>query len=138
MDPHDLLRSARTVLLIDWPSRAVPDTLARAGFAVVSADGPDVYNAYELVDGEVQTRQVERPPESADVVYAYRPLDELGEIVELASELSARVVWMDHLDGGGSGQARAAIESAGMALVTDVSIVEAAAAVAADRTPKRA
>ena len=49
-----LLRTARSVLLIDWPSRAVPDALARAGLDVVSADGPDIYNAYELDGDEVR------------------------------------------------------------------------------------
>ena len=42
-----LLSGTKTVLLIDCPTRDVPDTLARSGFTVVSNDGPDEYNAYK-------------------------------------------------------------------------------------------
>ena len=30
-----ILAMARTVVVVDWPSRDVPDTLARAGFTVL-------------------------------------------------------------------------------------------------------
>ena len=38
-DGARLLAEAVTILLIDWPSRDVPDTLARHGFTVVSHPG---------------------------------------------------------------------------------------------------
>jgi hypothetical protein len=37
-DVARLLRGTKTVLLVDWPSREVPETLARAGYAVISDD----------------------------------------------------------------------------------------------------
>jgi len=50
MDWKELLRDVTTVLVIDWPSRDAPETLARAGFEVVvrSGAGPDDYSVYEL------------------------------------------------------------------------------------------
>ena len=53
-DIAGLLRKTKTILLVDWPSRDVPDTLARSGFAVVSNDGPGEYNAYEFGGDEVR------------------------------------------------------------------------------------
>ena len=50
---HDLLSTSTSFLLVDWPDRDVPDTLARHGFSVVSHDGPGAneFNAYRVVDG---------------------------------------------------------------------------------------
>lgn len=88
------LAGVRSVVLIDWPSRDVPDALARRGLTVVSNDGPDEYNAYELVGDEVRVRSVDGLPERADLVYTHRPIDELPEIVETAKELGAKIVWL--------------------------------------------
>jgi len=88
------LAGVRSVVLIDWPSRDVPDTLARSGLAVVSNDGPDEYNAYELVGDEVRVRKVDGLPKRADLVYTHRPIDELPEIVEAAKTVSATAVWI--------------------------------------------
>jgi predicted CoA-binding protein len=113
-DYRELLASATSILLIDWPSRDVPDTLARHGFRVVSADGPDdEYNAYEMTDGEVRLRPVEGPPASVDIVYSHRPLDELRQIVEQARSLNARAVWLQQ----GSAEARQIVEAAALAYV---------------------
>ena len=90
-----ILERARSVLVVDWPSRDVPDTLARAGYAVVvhGGPGPDPYSAYELRDGEVTVRQVGRPPQPADIIYTHRPLAELPGIVARAQDLGATAVW---------------------------------------------
>ena len=72
-DVVKLLAGTKTVLLIDWPSRDVPDALARSGFTVVSNDGPDKYNAYEADGGEVRVRDVGQLPKRADLVYTHRP-----------------------------------------------------------------
>lgn len=93
-DVAKLLAGTKTVLLIDWPSRDVPDTLARGGFTVVSNDGPEEYNAYEVEAGDVRLRQVGRPPERADLVYTHRPIDELPEIVDTAKSVGAKAVWI--------------------------------------------
>jgi len=36
----DLLKAARTILVIDWPSKELPEVLALAGFQVVVHSGP--------------------------------------------------------------------------------------------------
>jgi len=111
-DYRELLAAATSILLIDWPDREVPDTLARSGYRVASADGPtdDAYNAYELVDGAIRVRALEGPPDQVDIVYAHRPLDELDRIVEQARTLNARAVWLQ----SGSRQAREIVERAGL------------------------
>lgn len=120
------LREARTILLIDWPSRDVPDSLARAGLHVVSSDGPDVYNVYETDGDEVRVRRVEGPPAQVDIVYAFRPLDELPEIVNQARSLGARAVWLERIAPAEVGYARETVESAGLTYIDAPPIVDAA------------
>jgi predicted CoA-binding protein len=119
----------QSVLLVDWPSRDVPDTLAQAGFTVVAQEGSDTYVAYELAAEVVQQRDV-RPPDSTDMVYAYRPLDELPDILALARDLGARAVWLhseataDEID-----RARQLVEGAGLAFISGPDIVDTVRAV---------
>jgi predicted CoA-binding protein len=109
---RDLLSTSTSILLIDWPNRDVPDTLARHGFSVTSHDGPgpNEYNAYQMANGVVQVRAVGTPPQQVDIVYSHRPLDELPGIIEQARALNARAVWLT----SGSEQAKLAVESAEM------------------------
>ena len=93
-DVATLLGGTKTVLLIDWPSRDVPDTLARSHFTVISNDGPDEYNEYEVDGGEIRVRDVGQLPKRADLVYTHRPIDELPEIVDTAKALGAKAVWI--------------------------------------------
>ncbi len=95
-DVRRVLAEAVTVLLIDWPSRDVPDTLARHGFTVISHDddAPDAFNAYTVDGDEVRLDYVGRLPERADIVYTHRPLGELPEIVETAKSVGAKAVWI--------------------------------------------
>jgi len=92
---EEILRQARTVLVIDWPSRDVPDTLARAGFTVVvhGGPGPEDYSVQEVVDGEVVPRHLGAAPQHADLVYSYRPVGELPGIVSGAQKIGATAVW---------------------------------------------
>jgi hypothetical protein len=85
----------RSVLVIDWPSREVPERLALAGLHVVvrSGPGPEDFSAYEVNDGVVQVRRTGRPPEQADLVYAFRPLSELPQIIDTARSLRAKAIW---------------------------------------------
>jgi predicted CoA-binding protein len=94
-DADSLLRAARTILLVDWPSRDVPEALVRAGYTVFVKGGPepDNYVVYEVRDGEVVDRRVGAPPEHADLVYTHRPLGELPGIVALAERIGATAVW---------------------------------------------
>ena len=124
-DGTELLRGASTILLIDWPSRDVPDSLARAGLQVTSEDGPGLYNAYQVDGVDVRRRRVEGRPARADLVYAHRPVDELTDIVEQAATLGARAVWLEL----GSPQARALVESAGLLYIDAPQIADAARAI---------
>jgi predicted CoA-binding protein len=123
MTPDELLRTAETILLVDWPTRDVPDTLAQAGYHVVASEGPgpEDYNAYEVQNGAVVTRHVGSPPERAEIVYAHRPTDELPMIVELAKQVGARGVWCET----GSVEARRIVESAELAYVDRPPIADA-------------
>ena len=125
-----VLATAGSFLLVDWPTRAVPDALALAGYEVIShgGPGPEDYFAYEVVDGEVVERRVGQRPAQADVVWTFRPLDELPGIVDAAQAVGARVVWVHSglaEDGGkdpegcwlpaeAAAGARALVEAAGL------------------------
>ena len=142
MDPHSILAAAKGVVVVDWPSKDVPVSLARAGLAVFVKGGPepDHYSAYEVRDGEVTERRVGRAPASADIVYSHRPLDELPGIVDLALTLGATTIWAQSGlvaegvdDAAGwwtpddlSRQARAIVENAGLAYVDDTYIGDVA------------
>jgi hypothetical protein len=89
---------------------------------------PEDHAAFEVVDGEVVRRPLGRPPEHVDVVYAFRPLDELPGIVATARAAGAGAVWIQSgRDAGGgrdpegcwlpeadAAQARAIVEGAGL------------------------
>lgn len=91
----ELFNGVETVLVIDWPSREVPELLALAGFNVVvhGGPGPEDYSAYEVKDYKVVSRRVGRPPEHAELVYSYRPLSELSQTIAAAKEVRAKTLW---------------------------------------------
>ena len=120
-DYRRLLSTSTSILLIDWPDRDVPDTLARHGFSVVAQEGEDRYVGYQVVNGEVVARPLDIAPQRADIVYCHRPMDELPEIIELARDLNARSVWLET----GSPQAKQMVESAQMLYFDSPKIVTA-------------
>jgi predicted CoA-binding protein len=146
-DVATILAAAKAFLVVDWPSKDVPEALARAGYEVVvhGGPGPEDFTAYELVGDEVVDRHVGRLPERADVVYTFRPLAELDELVEVALGLGATAVWVQSgvtVDGdkdptgcwmpaADSAMARAKVEAAGLAYVDRPYIVDALAAAGA-------
>ena len=103
MNPKEIFRTVQTILVIDWPSKELPETLTRAGFHVVVRGGPrpEDHSAYELHSsrnlahdpGEVVVRHIGRAPERADLIYSYRPLSELPEIITTAKRLGAQTIW---------------------------------------------
>lgn len=117
MTAQDVLREATTIVLVDWPSREVPDTLARAGYEVVVHGGPapDDYSVYLVENGEIVVRRTD-PPEQADVVYSYRPLDELPRIVDEAQRLGAGAVWVQ-LSNQEAEAARLIVEGSGLTFI---------------------
>jgi predicted CoA-binding protein len=93
--PNDFLKNVRTVLVIDWPSKEVPEALVLAGFQVYAQGGPGPtdYSVYEWSDGSIVARHVGHPPERAELVYSYRPLSELPQIIAKAKTLRAETIW---------------------------------------------
>lgn len=93
--PQQTLQSAKTILVIDWPSKDVPESLARAGFDVVvrGGPGPEDFSAYELKGDAVVSRRTGPAPEKVDLVYSYRPLSELPGITDFAVKLHAKAIW---------------------------------------------
>jgi predicted CoA-binding protein len=94
-DADDILRTAESILLVDWPSADVPETLTRAGYTVYvkGGPGPGDYSVRELRDGEVVSSRVGRPPAHADLVYSFRPVSDLPGIIDIARQVGAVAVW---------------------------------------------
>lgn len=92
---EQLLEAASSVLIVDWPSKDVPDTLVRAGYTVMVKGGPepDNYSVHDLSEGKVVQRAAGRRPEQVDLVYMHRPLEELPGIVAMATDVGAQAVW---------------------------------------------
>jgi len=136
-----VLADTRSVLVIDWPNRDVPASLAYAGFAVFvkGGPGPADYAAWEIEGGEPMSRPLRRALDHVDLVYCHRPLRELPGVIALAGRLGARALWWQTglaSDGskdssgcwappGESGQARELAATAGLAYVDDVYIADA-------------
>jgi predicted CoA-binding protein len=140
-----LLDRAEVVLVVDWPSRDVPDTLAQAGFTVVVQGGPspDRVSIYEVIAGEVAIRRLARPADRADLLYCHRPVDELPGLVERAADLGAAAVWLQSGLGPDSAKdptgcwmpaddlrrARRIVEAAGLTFLAEPYIADVARAV---------
>jgi predicted CoA-binding protein len=132
-EARQILRETGSILLVDWPSKDVPETLARAGYTVVVKGGPEPGNywAYEVRDGEVISRRTGQAPVAVDLVYSHRPVGELPGIVAMAQRLGAGAVWLQSgrasdgtrapdgcwMDQAASRAARATVESAGLAYI---------------------
>lgn len=140
MTADEVLAGARTVVVVDWPSRDVPDSLAKAGLTVLVHGGPepDNWSAYETRDAAVVVRRTGRAPAHADLVYTHRPVDELPGITQLARELGASTVWYQSgladnavrdptgcwMPDDRAAVARETVESAGLGYIGDVYIAD--------------
>ena len=137
---QDLLRTVKTVLVIDWPAKEVPIALAQAGFQAIARGGagPEGFSAYELQGTEVVPRRTGRAPDHADLVYSYRPLSELPGIAKTASGLHAKAIWVQSglraegvkdprgcwLPDAGRRAAQEMVEAAGMRFFSEPYIVD--------------
>ena len=123
-------RETGSILVVDWPSKDVPETLTRAGYTVLVKGGPepDDYSAYEVQGSQVVSRRTGQAPAAADLVYSHRPIEELPGIVAMAQGLGAGAVWVQSgvasdgtkapngcwMDQAVSRAAREIVESAGL------------------------
>jgi len=137
-DPIDTLRAARHVVVQDYPDRDVPDSLTRAGLAVTIYGGPDPADIVtsELVDGAVVHRQTGRRPDSADLLYVYRPLAEIDGILTDARRMGVRTIWRQPDVVGPDPDAeawRSRVEAAGFAYLDAPDIADVARLLPSDR-----
>ena len=111
--------------MIDWPSRDVPESLARAGLRVIvrGGPGPEDFSAWEAKGGEVVSRKIGRAPERVDLVYAYRPVSELPQIIATAKSLHAAAIWTQGME---DTAARPMVEAAGIEYFSGPDIAQTA------------
>ena len=133
MSAERLLAEARSILLVDWPSRDVPDSLARAGLAVVSLEGDDAYYDYRVAGAEVTRNRALQSPAQVDLVYAHRPLAELPGIVDEALRLGARAVWLQSVSDDEAVLARKLVDEAGLEVVCEPYIGDVARSLSVGR-----
>ena len=111
MTALQVLLSAKTILLVDWPGQRIPRTLLKAGFTVLSYS-PDGYAKAALVNELPQGQQgfaprhgdekgylifnkLDEAPGSVDLVCIYRPEAEHAAIIgDKAVPLSAKAIWL--------------------------------------------
>ncbi len=142
MNAKEVLATVDTILVIDWPSKDVPESLALAGFRVIVRGGPGTkdYSVYQAHDGRVQVRPLGHAPERSDLIYAHRPFVELPQIITTARKLHAKFLWTQSgLSGPGAKdaqgcwvpedefqQARALVQSAGLLYLAEPYIADVA------------
>jgi hypothetical protein len=143
-DPKSILERAQTILLVDWPSPAVPRALLAAGFTVFGYS-PDRYSSLEVVadrpadvdannvfppraDGEagfLVFRALKERPSQVDVVNVYRPPQEIpGIVAQHVLPMGAKALWLQAPNV--SDQARRIATEHGLAYVEGIDIAEVA------------
>lgn len=112
-NPKKILKAAKRILLVDWPTPAVPRALIDAGFTVFCFS-PDSYSLAEVVpvypndvnqknifpprnknEGYLVFRPLDGSPGFVDIVNIYRPEEDHAEIiVNHVLPLGAKVLWL--------------------------------------------
>jgi len=87
-----LLEQTNQILLIDWPGEDCPRALLRAGFTVFGQE-PGTWLRYELKHHQLLKHPLAETPSHADLVFCYRPVEELPEYLATAQKIGARVFW---------------------------------------------
>ena len=93
-----VLKNAKTILLVDWASTDVPLALLKAGFMVISYS-PGNYSlaSYKTDYGKdkVNFQHLDNAPGEVDIVSIFRPEEEHEEIIlKHALPLKAKVIWL--------------------------------------------
>ncbi|HVW95130.1 MAG TPA: CoA-binding protein [Mucilaginibacter sp.] len=94
----DILKNAKTILLVDWPTEEVPLSLLKAGFMVISYS-PHKYSliSYEsnYATDKLVYSDLETAPGEVDIVNIFRPENEHPEIITRhVLPLRAKTVWL--------------------------------------------
>jgi hypothetical protein len=92
---ESILRETKANLLVDWPSRTLPESLARAGYEVTAhvGPGPNEYSRYEAIGTEILVLNGLSAPDHVDIVHVFRPIEELAAIAEMSKTLGATAIW---------------------------------------------
>src|SRR5262245_47710161 len=112
-DPNQILRSAKSILLVDWSSPNVPRTLVEAGFTVFCAspgrhsvteilsappegiDSNDIIPPKQDENGYLVFRRLNDSPSHVDIVNIFRPENEHeGIITNHVIPLGAKTLWL--------------------------------------------
>lgn len=121
-EPLEILRTARHVVVQDFPDQAVPDSLLAAGLTVTTYGGPEPADVttQDMVDGTVELRQRGELPGRADLLYVYRPFSEIDGILAEARRLGVETIWRQPVVAGPDPDATAwrdRVEAAGFSYV---------------------
>jgi predicted CoA-binding protein len=140
-DPIETLRSAKAILLVDWPDQRVPRALLNAGFTVFGFS-PNGYTQALLVDslpqgqngiaprngdesGYLIFNKLNKAPASIDLVCIYRPEAEHAAIIKnRVVPLKAKAVWLQ--DPITSAKTAALVRQKGLIFIENADIVETA------------
>jgi len=140
-DSIQLLRSATSILLVDWPNPGVPRALLAAGFTVYGFS-PGGYSIAQIVpdkpadrnsfspcnsgeEGYLIFQKTENSPQGVDIINIYRPEEEHAAIIEKhALPLTAKAVWLH--PPVTSALTRIIAAENGLAFIEGVNIVDAA------------
>jgi CoA binding protein len=112
IDPRDVLKEAKVVLLVDWPTPELPRILLKSGFKVFCYS-PNGYTRAEIVaeyphdvnqknifppkdkGGFLVFRQLAAPPPAIDIANVYRPEQEhAGIVTNVLLALGTKCVWL--------------------------------------------
>jgi predicted CoA-binding protein len=141
IDPAQILRTSKIILLVDWPTTLVPRVLLGKGFIVfgysphhysmgeILHDLPKDVDSYSIFPpGNVNEknylgfRRMEKQPQSVDIVCVFRPPAELpGIISDHALPLGAKVIWL--LRPAASSQEQIIVEKNNLLFVGNENIV---------------
>ena len=136
-----ILQTSSSVLLVDWISTKVPRALLEAGYLVFGSS-PGGYSKVELLDevpeGETLSvfapedreqsflvfRRITAAPSQVDIVYVYRPAEELKKIISTGAKVvGGKTFWLQ--PPVTSDEARRLAEEQGMTFIEGVDIVDA-------------
>ena len=139
----DILQSATTILLVDWPSATVPRTLVDAGFSVLTYSprgysragiffevpehlkNESVFPPAAEENGYLIFQKLNEKPPQVDIVNVYRPSAELpGIIKDHVKALGAKTLWLQ--PPMASAEAKALAMEAGVLFIDNIDIAAAA------------
>jgi predicted CoA-binding protein len=113
IDPRDVLKKAKVILLVDWPNPTVPKKLLEAGF-LVFCYSPNGYTKAEIVaeyphdvnqknifppankqEGFLVFRPMAGPPSIIDIANVFRPEQDHARIItNVLLGLGAKCIWL--------------------------------------------